>query len=112
MRKSFWAGLLLLWNTMGAAQTGGQEPSFYLDTQFGLMTYNSKLVNSNDTGTALRYGVGSSAGSEGQLRFLLMMDTQTTSFALNDSIVAMSWQDTSIRYQWGFVYLGAVFSRL
>ncbi len=91
---------------------GTRVPNFYADAQLGLITYKSKLAASNDTGTALRYGVGSCAGSEGQLRFNLMIDTASTNFALNDSKLTLAWQDTAIRYQWAWFYVGALFSRL
>lgn len=87
-------------------------PDFFFDTQFGLTTSKSKLVLSNDTGTALRYGFGTNAGSDSKLALMLHFDHDATTFALNDSKIDMTWQDTRVRYHMGFFYLGALFTRL
>ncbi len=69
------------------------------------------MLLSNDTGTALRYGVGTFAGSDGQIGFQLMNDSDTTTFALNSSALSNIWQDTTIRYYMGPFYVGALFTR-
>lgn len=85
---------------------------FLIDTQFAFTTSKSKLVGSNDTGTALRYGFGGYAGDDSNIAFLVHFDQDVTTFALNSSKIDMNWQDTRIRYHLGFFYLGALFTRL
>ncbi len=85
---------------------------FLIDTQYAFTTSKSKLVGSNDTGTALRYGFGGYAGDDSNIAFLVHFDHDVTTFALNSSKIDMNWQDTRIRYHLGFFYLGALFTRL
>jgi hypothetical protein len=118
---NFWiqcwrATLLLLLGGVGTAyaQGSGRGPDsdFFFDAQYAFTTSKSKLVGSNDTGTALRYGLGGYAGTNSNLSFLLHFDQDTTNFLLNSSKVQMNWQDTRVRYHLGFFYLGALFTRL
>jgi hypothetical protein len=104
--------LLIGTATHTRAQSTKITPNLYLDTQFAFATSKSKLIESNDTGTALRYGIGSYAGSDGQIGFHLLYDLQTTAFGLNRSSLSMAWQDTSLRYHLGPFYLGPLFTRL
>ncbi|WP_141734831.1 hypothetical protein [Oligoflexus tunisiensis] len=110
------ATLLLLLGGGGTAyaQGSGRGPQsdFFFDAQYAFTTSKSKLVGSNDTGTALRYGLGGYAGTHSNLSFLLHFDRDTTNFLLNSSKVDMNWQDTRVRYHMGFFYLGALFTRL
>jgi hypothetical protein len=113
----FWRVILVLsWGGAGTtyAQGSGRGPQsdFLFDAQYAFTTSKSKLVGSNDTGTALRYGLGGYAGSNSNLAFLLHFDRDTTNFQLNSSKVDMNWQDTRVRYHMGFFYLGALFTRL
>jgi len=114
--QSYEATLLFLLGGAGTcyAQGSGRGPQsdFLVDVQYALTTSKSKLVGSNDTGTALRYGLGGYAGSNSNLAFLMHFDRDTTGFLLNDSKMDMSWQDTRIRYHMGYFYLGALFTRL
>lgn len=87
-------------------------PTFFLDTTFGLTTYKSKLVNSNDTGTGLSYSIGGHAGGNHEYGFLVRTDSNKTSFLLNESSIATTWQDTILRYRiWAF-YIGGIFSQI
>lgn len=108
--------ILLLLGGVGTcfAQGSGHGPQsdFLFDVQYAFTTSKSKLVDSNDTGTALRYGLGGYAGSNSNLAFLLHFDQDATNFQLNSSKVNMSWQDTRVRYHMGYFYLGALFTRL
>ncbi len=105
------APLLLLLGGAGTAyaQGSGRGPQsdFLFDVQYAFTTSKSKLVGSNDTGTALRYGLSGYAGSNSNLAFLLHFDRDTTNFQLNSSKVDMNWQDTRVRYHLGFFYMGA-----
>lgn len=87
-------------------------PTFFLDTSFGLTTYKSKLVESNDTGTGLSYALGGYAGEDRKFGFLVKTDTSTTSFLLNTSKVAVSWQDSILRYRLGPVYAGLLLTTI
>lgn len=87
-------------------------PTFFLDTTFGLTTYKSKLINSNDTGTGLSYSIGGHAGESHEYGFLVRTDSNKTSFLLNESSIATTWQDTILRYRMWAFYLGGVFSQI
>ncbi len=87
-------------------------PTFFVDSTFGLTTYKSKLIVSNDTGTGLSYSIGGHAGENREYGFLVRTDTNRTSFLLNESSITTAWQDTILRYRlWAF-YVGGVFSQL
>ncbi|SME93785.1 hypothetical protein [Pseudobacteriovorax antillogorgiicola] len=87
-------------------------PTLAILTSFSLSTYKSELVASNDTGTGFSYGIGGYAGEDGTLGFFLKIDSASTSFALNSSSNAVTWQDTLIRYRWSYFYLGPIFSMM
>lgn len=94
------------------AQEASLYPSFSFDLNYGLTTMKSKLVESNDTGSALGYSLGGFAGSGKNIEFNLGFEKDTAAFGLNDSKIAYDWQDTKIRYHYGYFYAGVVFSRL
>jgi hypothetical protein len=107
--------LLWQWPRHGFAEGSGRgngQADFLFDVQYAFTTSKSKLVASNDTGTALRYGLGGYAGNNSNLAFLLHFDRDATNFQLNSSKVDMNWQDTRVRYHLGYFYLGALFTRL
>lgn len=87
-------------------------PTFYLDTTFGFTTYKSELVQSNDTGTGLTYGIGGWAGQQHEVGFRTRIDSTSTTFALNTSKSTVTWQDSIINYRLGYFYLGVVFAQL
>ncbi|MFW7380827.1 MAG: hypothetical protein ACOH5I_18575 [Oligoflexus sp.] len=89
-----------------------EPPTFYLDLQYGLSTTKSKLVGSNDTGSSLRYGLGSYAGRDGQFGFRLFGSVEQTRFELNDSLIQSQWQDTMLSYFFGYFYLSVMLSRV
>lgn len=80
----------------------------YFFTNYGLTTYKSKLLASNDTGTALTYGVGAHAGSEKDLGFEYRVESQTTALPLTTSSITTSWTSTIIKYRLWMFELGAV----
>jgi hypothetical protein len=87
-------------------------PALYIDTSYGFTTYKSKMVESNDLGTELRYSIGGNAGEDGQFGFRVVSMADTTSFELNESSVATAWQDSEFRYQWGYLSLGLIMTRI
>ncbi len=103
---------LIACDPLALAANDSLKPDLYFDTQFAMSTSKSKLVNSNDTGTALRYGAGMFAGNNKNLELLLMRESDTTTFALNDSSMQMAWQDTTFRYHLGFFYLAGIFTQV
>jgi hypothetical protein len=80
----------------------------YFFTNYGLTTYKSKLVASNDTGTALTYGIGAHAGSEKELGFEYRVESQTTALPLTTSSITSVWTSTVIKYRLWMFELGAV----
>ena len=67
---------------------------------------------SNDTSTGLVYELGGYAGKEGTIGFALRTSTTATTFALNESSNAISWQDTILKYRFSYFYFGPLFTTL
>jgi hypothetical protein len=99
---------------LSAKETGveGGSATFFFDATFGFNTYKSEMVVSNDTGTALTYSLGGYAGQARVFGFRYKADASTVGFKLNDSSVATTWEDTTLRYRWGNVYMGVVFGHV
>jgi hypothetical protein len=85
-----------------------QTRTAYLIADYGLATYKSKLVDSNDTGTTMSYGIGAHVGELQLVGISARRETSTFSFLLNDSSIKSFWQDIRISYRWGYAYLGAI----
>ncbi|MGE0172906.1 MAG: hypothetical protein AB7T49_08980 [Oligoflexales bacterium] len=102
-------GLLM---SVSAMAVDNDDPTLFIDANYGFATYKSKLVESNDLGSELRYGIGGNAGEDHQFGFRVVSQTDTTSFALNESKIATTWEDSEFRYQWGYVSLGLLISRI
>ncbi len=85
-----------------------ESDTAYLFGNYGLTTYKSKLVASNDTGSSVTYGLGANAGSEKQLGFEYRVETQTTPFALTSSSIASVWTSTIVKYRLWYIDLGIV----
>jgi hypothetical protein len=80
----------------------------YLEADYGLSTYKSKLVESNDTGSITSYTIGANIGADKPVAFVIRSDQSAISFLLNESAITSSWRDTIIRYRWGYMYVGGV----
>ncbi len=87
-------------------------PDLYVDTQFALTNHLSKLVASHDQGTFLSYGAGTFAGSESNLEFFMSRQSESSRFALNQSSIETTWQDTAIRYHFGYFYAAGIFTQV
>ena len=75
----------------------------YLLTDMGLVTYKSLLLASNDTTTALTYGVGATVGTQKQMTIEHRVETTKVTFSLPSSSLATSWTSTIIKYRlWAF----------
>jgi hypothetical protein len=84
-----------------------QNRTSYLFCDYGLVTYKSKLVESNDTGSELGYGVGARIGEDKRWEVRLRKESSKIAFELNSSAIESSYQDILIGYRWGFVEIGA-----
>lgn len=87
-------------------------PTISLVTSYGFTTFKSKLLEANDTGTALSYGIRGFAGKNSVIGFGVDLQSTSTSFEINNSSNSFSWQDSVIRYRWTYVYLGPLFSTM
>ncbi len=48
--------------------------TIYLSTDYALTTHKSELVESNDTGSSIRYGLGFNVGDQKQLGVVLLTE--------------------------------------
>lgn len=75
----------------------------YLLGDYGMGTYKSALMESNDTNGIVTYGIGAYAGLQKKLGIEYKVESATTAFALNTSSLAMTWNTTVIKYRlWAF----------
>ena len=94
-----------------ALAKGGDEsvaPTFFFDSKFGLVTYKSEIVASNETSTSVAYGFGVYAGRDRDIGFFLNNESTTVAFELNGASLTSTWRDLIIRYRLGPTYLGLV----
>ena len=87
---------------------GRSLKTIYLEADYGLSTYKSKLIDGNDTGTITTYTIGANVGAEKPVAIVIRSDQSDIKFLLNESEISSSWRDTIIRYRWGYVYLGGI----
>lgn len=94
--------------SLAASPQGGNGPeerlrTAYLHADYGMGTYKSALMESNDTNGVVSYGIGTYAGERKQLGVEYKVETATTAFALDSSSLAMKWDTTIIKYRlWAF----------
>ncbi|MCX6117089.1 MAG: hypothetical protein NT027_06085 [Proteobacteria bacterium] len=91
-----------------AESTDDVTRSLYLYTDYGLGTYKSKLLESNDTNSVLTYGAGIYAGTEKRLGVDYRVEQASTAFELNSSSLLLHWKTTAVRYRFPYVELGPV----
>lgn len=92
------------------ARTDG--PALRVHAGGGFSTHKSKVVNMNDTSTAIGYGFDIKAGNDGDLGVNWEQFTSKTKFVINDSESKIDFQDTSILLNMGSFYVGPVFSKV
>lgn len=102
----FYFVIFFSFNKIFAFGFANKAPTFYLKTLFGLGTYKSTLVESNDTNTGLMFEIGGNAGRYKNIGFLLRNEITSTNFELNNSSNSVIWQDVVIRYQFSYFYAG------
>jgi hypothetical protein len=83
----------------------------YMLADYGMGTYKSKLVDSNDTTGIVTYGLGTHAGQNKQLGVEYRVESQTTNFQLNKSKIATIWTSTIIKYRLWVFELGPIIGR-
>ncbi len=93
-----------------SSQLSSFTPSFYVNASYGFSSYKSKLVASNDTSTGFNYELGGYAGRDAIFGFALKNSSTSTTFELNNSSNAISWQDTILKYRFSYIYLGPLFT--
>lgn len=91
-----------------ADEISERTPTVFMFADYGLGTYKSKLVNSNDTMGVVTYGFGANAGEGRNLGFERRQEKQTISFAVNNSSLTTDWTSTIFKYRWSVLELGAV----
>ena len=75
----------------------------YMFADYGLGTYKSLLVESNDTMGVVTYGIGAYAGVNKDLGIEYRVESQAVKFALNESSITSAWTSTIIKYRlWAF----------
>ncbi len=82
--------------------------TIYLNSDYALTTHKSKLVESNDTGSSLRYSLGFNVGDQKELGVVLQTESSAIKFLLNETSTSLLFRDTRITYRLGYFYFGAV----
>lgn len=82
--------------------------TLYVSADYAMTTHKSKLVESNDTGSSVRYDLGFNIGAAKQIGLRLQSESSAIAFALNDSSTSFLFRDTKLTYRYGYFYLGAV----
>jgi hypothetical protein len=85
--------------------------SAYMFADYGLATYKSLLVKSNDTMGVVTYGIGANAGQNKDLGIEYRVESESVTFALNTSSIVSSWTSTIIKYRMWAFELGPVIGR-
>lgn len=87
----------------------------YILSDYGMGTYKSELMETNDTNGILTYGMGMYAGHQKKLGVEYRVENATTAFALTSSSLQMKWDTTIIKYRaWIFEIgpvLGSVYAK-
>lgn len=101
-------GSAVLPNLALADEMTDRTSTAFIFADYGLGTYKSKLVDSNDTMNVMTYGFGANAGEERNLGFEYRQEKQTIAFAVNESGLTSDWTSTILKYRIWMMELGAV----
>lgn len=75
----------------------------FLFFDYGLATYKSKLMDSNDTTGTISYGFGLNAGAQRNFGVEYRVENSTVLFETNQSSLVTSWTSTIFKYRlWAF----------
>jgi hypothetical protein len=94
-----------------ADEFSDKSKTIYMFGDYGLGTYKSLLVESNDTMGIVTYGFGASAGQDKNFGVEYRVENQSVTFALNQSSIATSWTSTIFKYRLWAIELGPVFGK-
>ncbi len=86
-------------------------PTVFFGGTGGLTTYDSEMIKSQTSTTAVTYGFGTWAGGDRNIGIAVSIDTGSAAFETAEvpsGSVTTTWQDTLLRYRYGPVYFGAV----
>jgi hypothetical protein len=87
----------------GSDEMANRTHTAFLFFDYGLATYKSKLMDSNDTAGALTYGFGLNAGAERSFGVEYRVESTAVSFETNQSSLTTSWTSTIFKYRlWAF----------
>jgi predicted porin len=106
------AMLSMLVTSQAIARGVDDPPTVGFTIDYGPTTYKSELVQSNDTSLSMRYSLAIFAGETRSIVFMLKNDSNATTFALNESTVEATWQETQLKYRWNSLYFGVVLATL
>jgi hypothetical protein len=101
-------GSAMLPNLALADEMTERTSTAFIFADYGLGTYKSKLVDSNDTMNVVTYGFGANAGEERNLGFEYRQEKQAITFAVNESSLISDWTSTIFKYRFWMMELGAV----
>ena len=85
-----------------------EPPTAFGEFDFGMTTYKSELVQSNDTTNAIRYSLGAFVGEEKVISVAMTTETLATTFLLNDAISEMSSTNIILSYHMWNMSVGAI----
>lgn len=85
-------------------------PSFFVEATGGYSVYKSALVQSNDTAVTVGYGFGVNGGKAKEIGMVFRRERSAFAFTLNESKLALQWQDVILKYRLGPFHMGAVVS--
>jgi hypothetical protein len=94
-----------------ADEFADESKTLYMFGDYGLGTYKSLLVASNDTMGVVTYGFGANAGQNKNFGVEYRVENQTVAFALNQSSISTSWTSTIFKYRLWAIELGPVFGK-
>lgn len=104
--------LMLSSSLLASEASDRASPTAFLIAGGGFHVQKSELVDSNDTGTSVKYGLGIWAGEDRSMGIHIVQESNSTTFALNDATMAQTWRDVVIKYRLGPVYFGPVLSQM
>lgn len=102
------ASLFLFVGSANADEMADRADTAYVFADYGLGTYKSLLVESNDTMGITTYGFGANAGQDRNLGFQYRQEKASVSFAVNKSTLASTWTSMIFKYRVWMMELGVV----
>lgn len=85
-------------------------PSVFASVDAGYTTYQSGVVDSNDTSLTTRYSLGVTGGVDKYYSMVFEGSSSKVNFKLNKTSVKYNWQDVFFRARWQYFYGGLLLS--